>query len=149
MLIPEQKACCQQFSEDNLDMLRANSENFFSRIITGNETWVHHHDPETKQESMQCKHKGSPTPKKFCVEQIPVTGKIMAEVSLGLRSCSAFGIHATQENHSLLEIPMLPQWWLYVRISNRNTLESCRLVSCCFMTMHPHTSHSHRGLRRA
>ena len=33
MLIPVQKACRQQFSEENLDMLRANPENFFSRII--------------------------------------------------------------------------------------------------------------------
>ena len=49
-------------------MLRANPENFFSRIITGDETCVHHHDPENKQESMQWKHKGSPTPKLFRVQ---------------------------------------------------------------------------------
>ena len=35
MLTPEEKAHRQQFSEENLDMLRANPENFFSRIITG------------------------------------------------------------------------------------------------------------------
>ena len=52
MLTPEQKACRQQFSEENLDMLRANSENV-SRIITGDETWVHHHDSEAKQMFMQ------------------------------------------------------------------------------------------------
>ena len=34
MLTPEQKACRQQFSEENLDMLRANSGNFASRSIT-------------------------------------------------------------------------------------------------------------------
>ena len=73
---PDQKACSQQFSEENLDMFRANPENFLSRIITGDETWVHHHDPETKQASMQWKHKGSPTPKKCCVQQS--AGKIMA-----------------------------------------------------------------------
>ena len=76
MLTPEQKACHQQFSEHNLDMLRANPENIFSRIITGDETWVHHHDPETEQESMQWKHKGSLTPKKFRVQQS--AGDIMA-----------------------------------------------------------------------
>ena len=52
MFTPEQKACRQQFSEVNLDTLRAKPENFFSRIITGDETWVHHHDPEAKQESV-------------------------------------------------------------------------------------------------
>ena len=76
-------------------MLRANPENL-SRIITEDETWVHRHDPETKQESMQWKHKGSLTPKKFSVQQS--VGKIMASF-LGLRRCSAFGIHATQDNH--------------------------------------------------
>ena len=46
----------------------------------------------------------------------------------------------------LLETPILPQWWLYVRISNKNAVERCRLVPYCFMTMHPHRSHAHRGL---
>ena len=49
MLTPKQKACHQQFGEENLDMLRANPETFFSRIITRDETWVHHHDPENKR----------------------------------------------------------------------------------------------------
>ena len=49
MLTPEQKACRQKFIEENLDMLRANPETFFSRIITRDETWVHHHDPENKR----------------------------------------------------------------------------------------------------
>ena len=97
MLTPGHKACHQQFSEENLDMLRADPENFFSRIITGDETWMHYHDPETKQEPMQWKHKGSPTPKKFRVQQS--AGKITATGFLGLRRCSAFGIHATQDEH--------------------------------------------------
>ena len=74
MLTPEQKACRQQFSEENLDMLRANPENFFSIVIPDNETWVHHHDPETIQESIQ--NKGSTSVKKFCLKQSAV--KIMA-----------------------------------------------------------------------
>ena len=78
MLTLEQKAYRQQFSGENLDMLRANSENFFSKIITGDETWVHHHNPETKQESMQWKHKVFPTPKKFRVQLS--AGKILATV---------------------------------------------------------------------
>ena len=57
-------------------MLRANPENVFSRIIKENETWVLHHDPENKKESMQWKLKVSPTLKKFCVQQS--AGKIMA-----------------------------------------------------------------------
>ena len=35
MLTPELKVCQQQFSQENLDTLRANPENFFSRILQG------------------------------------------------------------------------------------------------------------------
>lgn len=50
----------------------------FERIVTGDETWVHHYDPESKQESMQWHKKGSDPPKKFKVT--PSAGKIMATV---------------------------------------------------------------------
>ena len=88
MLALEQKACPHQFSEENLDKPRANPEEF-SRIITGDGTWVHHHDPETRQESMQWKHKGSPT----------LSRKDHGNSFLTLKRCSAFGIRATQDNH--------------------------------------------------
>ena len=68
MGVTKQELCHQQYSVENLYVLRANPENFFSRIIKDDETWVHHHNPETKQKSMQWKHKGSPIPKKFCVQ---------------------------------------------------------------------------------
>ena len=35
MMTPVQKACLQQFIEENLDMLRANPENFFSKVDPG------------------------------------------------------------------------------------------------------------------
>jgi hypothetical protein len=40
-------------------------EEFLSRIVTGHETWVHHYEPESKRQSMEWKHPGSPTKKKF------------------------------------------------------------------------------------
>ena len=46
------------------------------RIVTGDETWVHHYDPESKQESMQWRKKGEKPPVKFKVT--PSAGKIMA-----------------------------------------------------------------------
>ena len=42
------------------------------------ETWVHHYDLQTKIQSMQWKHKGSPTPKKFKV--LPSAGKLLPSV---------------------------------------------------------------------
>jgi len=42
------------------------------------ETWAHHFDPETKQQSKQWKHVASPTPVKF--RKIASAGKVMASV---------------------------------------------------------------------
>ncbi|GFV86720.1 uncharacterized protein TNCV_3964501 [Trichonephila clavipes] len=38
---------------------------FMKRIVTGDETWCHHYEPETKRDSIQWKHASSPPPKKF------------------------------------------------------------------------------------
>jgi hypothetical protein len=46
--------------------------------MTGDETLVYHRDPESKMESMQWKHKTSPTPKMFRVEK--PAGKVMPTV---------------------------------------------------------------------
>ncbi|XP_064485163.1 histone-lysine N-methyltransferase SETMAR-like [Ornithodoros turicata] len=52
---------------------------FLHRIITCDETWVHHFTPESKRASKQWKHRGSPAPKKF--RSTPSAGKVMATVS--------------------------------------------------------------------
>lgn len=78
MLTPVQKHCRVQFSKENLELYETDPDNFLSRIVTGDETWVHHWDPETKQESMQWKHRGSPPPRKFRTQAS--AGKVMATV---------------------------------------------------------------------
>ena len=40
---------------------------FLDSIVTGDETWLHHCSPETKQDSMTWKHPSSPVAKKFKV----------------------------------------------------------------------------------
>jgi len=42
------------------------------------ETWLYHYDPETKQQSMEWRHSGSPRPKKFRVQKSP--GKVLASI---------------------------------------------------------------------
>ncbi|GFO02387.1 transposase [Plakobranchus ocellatus] len=37
------------------------------RILTGDESWVYHYDPECKAQSMEYRHKTSPSPRKFKV----------------------------------------------------------------------------------
>ena len=56
----------------------AYDEAFLDSIVTGDETWLHHCTPETKQDSMTWKHPSSPVAKKFKV--MPSARKIMGTV---------------------------------------------------------------------
>jgi hypothetical protein len=55
-----------------------NTADFLDCIVTGDETWVSHHTPETKRQSMQWRHTHSPTAKKF--ETSPSNRKVMATI---------------------------------------------------------------------
>ena len=65
-------------SQELLEVYNANPEDFHTRLVTGDETWLHHWDPDTKKESMQWKHPGSPSLKKFRTQ--PSASKVMATV---------------------------------------------------------------------
>ena len=41
-----------------------------ARLVTMDETWLYHYDPETKQQSMRWGHRGSPNPKNFRVQKL-------------------------------------------------------------------------------
>ncbi|KAF7251792.1 hypothetical protein EYD10_02920 [Varanus komodoensis] len=73
MLMKPQKQvrvkCCREF----LELCGKDPLRIFNRIVTGDETWVYHYDPESKQEPMQWHKKGADPLKKFA-------GKIMATV---------------------------------------------------------------------
>jgi histone-lysine N-methyltransferase SETMAR len=57
---------------------QSEGDTFMTSIVTGDETWVHHHEPETKRQSMQWRHLGSPSPKKF--KLAPSAGKLMMTI---------------------------------------------------------------------
>jgi hypothetical protein len=38
--------------------------------VTGDETWTHHYEPESKHQSMDWEHRHSPTKKKFKIIQL-------------------------------------------------------------------------------
>lgn len=78
MLTPEMKHTRVTICKELLDWYESDPDMFVTRIITGDETWIRHWDPETKQESMQWKHQASPPPKKFRTQ--PSAGKIMATI---------------------------------------------------------------------
>ncbi|XP_073399608.1 histone-lysine N-methyltransferase SETMAR-like [Dendrobates tinctorius] len=80
MLTDEQKKKRVDISIANLKKFQADKEHFLSRFLTMDETWIHHFDPETKQQSMTWKRADEPTPKKFKVSSS--AGKVMASVFL-------------------------------------------------------------------
>jgi hypothetical protein len=51
-------------------------EDMLNRIVTGDDLWVHHYQPESKRASMQWKHPGSPSAKTL----MPSAGKVMLTV---------------------------------------------------------------------
>ena len=80
LLTPVQKSFRVETCSELLVIYSANSDNVLSRIVTGDEKWIHHWDPDTKQESMQRKHANSPPPRKFHTQ--PSAGKVMATIFL-------------------------------------------------------------------
>ena len=55
----------QHISRYILSRYEDDSGNFIERVVTQDETGVHHFGPESKMQSQQFKRPGSPTPKKF------------------------------------------------------------------------------------
>lgn len=53
LLTPAQKQKRVESCQGLLQLWRADPEDFHNQIVTGDETWVHHYDPESKQQSMQ------------------------------------------------------------------------------------------------
>jgi len=53
-------------------------DNFLQQIVIGDETWIHHYEPESKRQSMQWKHASSPVAKKFKMQLS--AGKLMLTV---------------------------------------------------------------------
>ena len=78
MLTPDMKATRVNTSSVLLSRYNVNPENFLSRVVTGDETWVYYYDPPSKFESMEWKHAGSLRTKKFKVSR--TTKKVMATV---------------------------------------------------------------------
>jgi len=73
---PKRQRC--QSSEQILEFFRRDQNDFLSRLVTMDETWLYHYDPETKQQSMEWGHSGSPRPKIFQVQKS--AGKFLASI---------------------------------------------------------------------
>ena len=52
-----------------------------ARLVTMDETCLYHYDPETKRQTMECRHSDSPRPKKFRVQKS--AGKVLTSIFWG------------------------------------------------------------------
>jgi len=77
-LYADQKHQRCQSSEQLVEFFRQDPNDFLSRLVTMDETWLYHYDLETKQQSMEWRHSGSPRPPKFQVQKF--AGKVLASI---------------------------------------------------------------------
>ena len=95
-LTPVQKSFRVETCSELLAIYTATPYNVLSRIITGDETWIHHWDPDTKQESMQWKHVNSPPPRKFRTQR---RLESYGHNFLGLQRRAADGLSTTEDTN--------------------------------------------------
>ena len=74
----DQKRQRCQSPEETLEFFRRHPNDFLSRLVSMDETWLYHYDPETKQQSMEWRHSGSSLPKKFRVQKS--AGKVLSSI---------------------------------------------------------------------
>ena len=78
MLTKDQNKSRLDISKYLLSVYEDDPDKFMRRVVTKDEIWVHHFDPEAKKQSMQWKHPGSSPPKKF--KRVPSAGKVMVSI---------------------------------------------------------------------
>lgn len=77
-LIELHKEKCLDISKWLLDRCGAEGDNCLERIVTGDEIWIHHYEPESKCQSVECKRPHLPAKKKF--EMHPPAGRFTLTV---------------------------------------------------------------------
>ena len=78
LLTIDQKRKRHDISQQCLSKLKRNSQDFWRRFVTVDETWIHHYTPESKQQSKQWTAPGECAPKK--AKTVLSAGKVMATV---------------------------------------------------------------------
>jgi hypothetical protein len=68
----------QMICQGHLDRHARKGVAFLHQIVTGDESWVYHYEPEGKRQSMQWKHPSSPATQKFKTQAF--AGKVMLTI---------------------------------------------------------------------
>ena len=85
MLIHDQKRTLHDISRYLLSPYENDPGNFIECVVTQDDTWIHHFDPEAKMQSQQWTYPGSPPIKKFKRDHSAV--KVMASIFRDSQRC--------------------------------------------------------------
>ena len=110
---------------------------FLLQMVTMDETWLYHYDPETKQQSMEWRHSCSPLPKKFQAQKS--TGKFSLWF-FGIKMASSSFIIFQRANLSTRSITHLC-WCNWKTLCRKNTVGRSPRGSCSCTTMPWLTGH--------
>jgi histone-lysine N-methyltransferase SETMAR len=99
MLTVEMKASRFEVCQQLLSRYEEEGEEFLHSIVTAEETWVHHYEPESKTQSMEHHQKVSLAKKKFKTQAS--ARKLMATVFLGCRWFHSLVLPWIWDHHSL------------------------------------------------
>jgi len=121
----------------NWEFFQHDPNDFLSRLVTMDETWLYHYDPETNQQSMEWRHSGSPRPKKFRVQKS--AGTILASI-LGIKTPSSALIPFQRAKLSTQSIAYLCwcNWRTFCRktAAGRSARGSCSCTTMPRLTEH-------------
>ena len=124
-------------SEQLLEVCQRDPNDFHSRLVTMNKTWLYCYDPETKQKSMEWQHSGSSHPKKFGVQKS--TGKVLASI-FRIKTASPSLITFLRAKLSTQSVTHL-SWCNWRTFWRKNTMGRSPRWSCSCTTMPRLTGH--------
>lgn len=115
---------CEEFDNE--------PDDFIAGIVTGDESCVHHFDPETQHGARQWKHPSSPTPKQAWAKTS--AGKILKDGILGLsRYCAAVLHHTSKPLHVIAT----PLWFTNCTMQSKpSAVGNLQRAFFCNTTMH-------------
>jgi hypothetical protein len=78
MLTQEHKEHHMQVCKDLLNQYEVEGDSFLDHIITSDEMWRYHYEPESKRQSMEWRHVNSPSKKEL--KMLPSVDKVTCTV---------------------------------------------------------------------
>ena len=78
LLTEDHKSQRRAITSELRQRYRHEGDDFLHRIVTGDESWFHHFEPETKRQSMEWRHLHSPSKKK--AKTVPSAAKVKGTV---------------------------------------------------------------------